>query len=64
LIDYEKIFCSQIKSGADIFCSRQIDRQAGCLVIVRPDQHVAGILPLAQFREMTVFFEQFMMIRK
>ncbi len=64
LTDYEKILCSQTKSGVDIFCSRQIDRQAGCLVIVRPDQHVAGILPLAQFREMTAFFEQFMMIRK
>lgn len=30
----------------DIFDLRQIDRAQGCLVVVRPDQYVADVLPL------------------
>jgi phenol 2-monooxygenase len=46
LVDYEKIFCPDLKSGPDIFDARGLDRKQGCLVIVRPDQHVANVLPL------------------
>jgi phenol 2-monooxygenase len=43
LIDYEKIFCAD--TVADIFELREVDR-AGCLVVVRPDQFIAQVLPL------------------
>ena len=46
LRDYEKVFCPDFKSGSDIFDLRGIDRDSGCVVVVRPDQHVANILPL------------------
>ena len=44
LIDYEKVFCAD--PSRDIFDLRGIDRRAGCLVLVRPDQYVADVLPL------------------
>ena len=37
LRDYEKMFCPDFKSGADIFDIRGIDRNHGCMVVVRPD---------------------------
>lgn len=43
--DYEKMFCADV-DGVDIFDLRGIDRNRGCMVIVRPDQYVADILPL------------------
>lgn len=43
LVDYEKIFCAD---RGDIFDLRGIDRAAGCMVLVRPDQYVAHVLPL------------------
>src|SRR5476649_2402923 len=46
LHDYEKMFCADIKGGNDIFAMRGIDREAGCMVVVRPDQYVAHVLPL------------------
>jgi phenol 2-monooxygenase len=45
LIDYEKVFCPDPKAG-DIFDLRGVDREAGCLVVVRPDHYVAHVLPL------------------
>ena len=50
LQDYEKMFCADPKSGNDIFAMRGIDRDRGCLVIVRPDQFVAHVLPLDGIR--------------
>ncbi len=44
LRDYEKVFCPS-PVEADIFELRGIDRQKGCLVLLRPDQYVAGIFP-------------------
>jgi phenol 2-monooxygenase len=44
LIDYEKAFCPDPDAG-DIFDARGIDRATGCLVVVRPDQYVAHVLP-------------------
>ena len=57
--DYEKIFCADVKSGNDIFDMRGIDREKGCIVIVRPDQHVAHILPLDAYDELSKFFAGF-----
>jgi phenol 2-monooxygenase (NADPH) len=60
LCDYEKMFCPDLKSGNDIFEMRGIDRASGCMVIVRPDQHVAHVLPLDAHAELTAFFGGFM----
>lgn len=56
LKDYEKIFCPDFKNDNDIFEMRNINREKGCMVIVRPDQHVANILPLDAFEELENFF--------
>ena len=56
LTDYEKVFCSDLKNGPDIYDLRSINRDGGCLVIVRPDQYVAQILPLDAHAELTGFF--------
>ena len=61
LHDYEKIFCADIKGGNDIFAMRGIDREAGCMVIVRPDQYVAHVLPLDGFKQLASFFDGFML---
>lgn len=60
LIDYEKLFCPDFKNGYDIFDMRGIDRGEGCMILVRPDQHVAHVLPLDGYQELTAFFEGFM----
>ncbi len=56
LRDYEKLFCPDLKSGQDIFARRGIDRTAGCVVVVRPDQYVAHVLPLAAHDQLAAFF--------
>lgn len=56
LIDYEKVFCPDLKNGADIFDMRGIDRDRGCMVLVRPDQYIAQILPLDGFDDLAAFF--------
>lgn len=58
LRDYEKVFHAE--EGNDIFELRDIDRSSGCMVIVRPDQHIANILPLTAHKELTEFFDEFM----
>jgi phenol 2-monooxygenase len=60
LRDYEKIFCADLKSGQDIFTLRGIDRAGGCMVIVRPDQFVAHVLPLDAHDELAAYFDGFM----
>ncbi|MGE5157190.1 MAG: FAD-binding monooxygenase [Gemmatimonas sp.] len=60
LCDYEKIFCPDLKSGHDIFAMRGIDREKGCIVVVRPDQYVAHVLPLDGYQELAAFFDGFM----
>ncbi len=61
LIDYEKAYTPDLKSGLDIFDLRGIDRERGAIVVVRPDQHVANVLPLDAHAELTAFFERFML---
>ncbi len=62
LVDYEKVFCPDFKIGPDIFDLRGIDRSHGALVIVRPDQHVADVLPLDGFDDLAAFFDRFMLL--
>ncbi len=59
LIDYEKTFTADLKNGADIFDIRGIDREKGALVLVRPDQFIADVLPLGAREEITAFFARF-----
>jgi phenol 2-monooxygenase (NADPH) len=61
LVDYEKMFCADTRTGRDIFDLRGIDRQQGCLVIVRPDQYVAHVLPQDAHDELARFFDGFML---
>lgn len=61
LRDYEKVFCPDLAGSQDIFALRGIDRQGGCLIVVRPDQYVAQVLPLNAHDELVAFFERFML---
>ena len=60
LRDYEKIFCADARDDHDIFALRGIDRKRGCMVVVRPDQYVAHVLPLDGHEELAAFFDGFM----
>jgi phenol 2-monooxygenase len=64
LKDYEKVFCAEPDSVTNIFDMRSVDRQRGCVIVVRPDQYVAHILPLDGYAEITSFFEGFMLPQK
>lgn len=59
LVDYEKAFCPAL-SSPDIFDLRGIDRQQGALLILRPDQYIAQVLPLDAAAEVERFFAGFM----
>ena len=61
LRDYEKVFSPDLKSGRDIFDMRGIDREHGCMVVVRPDQFVAHVLPLDGHGALAAYFYGFMM---
>ena len=61
LRDYEKVFCPALKKGPDIFELRGIDRRQGALVVVRPDQYIAHVLPLDAFQALAQFFAGFML---
>ncbi len=65
LIDYEKAFAPDLRPGRvgaqaatsqDIFDLRGIDRKAGAIVVVRPDQFVSNVLPLDAYDDLTEFF--------
>ena len=56
LIDYEKVYCADLSAEADIFARRGIDRDNGALVVVRPDQYIADVLPLDDHARLGEFF--------
>ncbi|TFC88447.1 3-hydroxybenzoate 4-monooxygenase [Cryobacterium sp. TMT1-21] len=60
LIDYEKVYSTDPEH--DIFELRGIDR-GGAVVVVRPDQYVANVLPLAETEELAAFFRQVLLVR-
>jgi phenol 2-monooxygenase (NADPH) len=59
LKDYEKVFCPEPLTN--VFDMRSVDRERGCVIVVRPDQYVSNILPLDAYAEVTSFFERFML---
>ena len=42
---------------------RGIDRDRGCVVVARPDQYIAHVLPLDAHTELAEFFARFMLAR-
>jgi hypothetical protein len=61
LRDYDKIFCPDLKNNQDIFRLRGVDRTHGALIVVRPDQYVAHVLPLGAHEALADFFSSFML---
>ncbi|MFL5859153.1 MAG: FAD-binding monooxygenase [Solirubrobacteraceae bacterium] len=55
LIDYEKMFCPD-PDADDIFDLRGVNRETGCVVVVRPDQYVSHVLPLDGHQALADFF--------
>ncbi len=54
LMNWEKVYATG--SGTDIFDERGLSRD-GVVVVVRPDQYVAHVLPLTATAELAAFFE-------
>ncbi|MCC0020140.1 MAG: FAD-dependent monooxygenase [Nitratireductor sp.] len=61
LQDHEKAFCVDHKGRGDIYLMRGIDREKGCMVVVRPDQYIAHVLPLDARDELADFFGGFLL---
>ena len=61
LQDHEKVFCVDHKGAGDIFEMRGIDRVAGAMIVVRPDQYIAHVLPLDGTAELAAFFDEFLL---
>ena len=60
LHDYEKVYSAVVRHQPDIYDLRGIDRAQGALVVVRPDQYVAHVLPLDAHEALAKFFAGFM----
>jgi phenol 2-monooxygenase len=61
LTDYEKVYAPDAKT--DIFDVRGLHRD-GVVVVVRPDQYVANVLPLTATAELAAFFAPLLPDRK
>ncbi|MEL6618016.1 MAG: FAD-dependent monooxygenase [Pseudomonadota bacterium] len=55
LRDMERVFCPD--PGADIFDLRGVARDRGALVVLRPDQYVAHVLPLKDLETLAAFLD-------
>jgi phenol 2-monooxygenase len=64
LVDYQKVYTPVDDVDTDIFDLRDIDRGAGALVVVRPDEYVSLVLPLDGYDELSEFFGRFMKERR
>jgi len=62
LIDYEKMFCPD-PNASDIFDLRGVNRETGCMIVVRPDQYVSHVLPLDGHEALTSFFAGILLTR-
>ena len=72
LKDYEKVFSAEQTNGRllgqipglqadqDLYDLRGVDRERGALVVVRPDQYIAQVLPLDAHAPLAEFFAGFM----
>lgn len=63
LRDYGKVFCIDGRPEQDIFDLRGVNRAVGALVVVRPDQYIAHVLPLDAHQALADFFAGFMLIQ-
>ena len=61
LTDYEKVYATD--PASDVFELRGLDR-GGVVVVVRPDQYVANVLPLTATAELGAFFAPVLPDRK
>ena len=61
LTDYEKVYATD--PASDIFDLRGLDR-GGVVVVVRPDQYVANVLPLTATAELGAFFAPLLQPRR
>ena len=61
LRDYEKAFCTIDDAKQNIYEMRGINREQGCMVVVRPDQYIAHVLPLNDTAALAEFFAGFML---
>lgn len=57
LQDHEKVFCVDHKGLGNIYDMRGIDRDVGCMIVVRPDQYIANILSLDAYDALGDFFQ-------
>jgi len=62
LVDYEKAFTADPRQDSP-FAARGVEATGGALVVVRPDQYVAHVLPLDAHAELAAFFAGFMLDR-
>jgi phenol 2-monooxygenase (NADPH) len=61
LRDYEKAFCALDDVKQNIFAMRNVNKAVGCLVVVRPDQYIAQVMPLGDTNALAKFFDSFML---
>jgi phenol 2-monooxygenase len=64
LTDWEKVYAAgpSAWSSADIFAERELSRD-GVVVVVRPDQYVAAVLPLTATQELADFFSRSLLVQ-
>ena len=56
LQDHGKVFCVDHKGLGDIYAMRGINRDKGCMIVVRPDQYVSHVLPVDATDELSNYF--------
>jgi phenol 2-monooxygenase (NADPH) len=61
LHDYEKAFCALDDAKQNIYDMRSINKESGCLVVLRPDQYIAQVLRLNDSEALAEFFAGFML---
>ena len=61
LHDYETAFCALNNATENIYALRGINLEQGCMVVARPDQYIAQVLPLNDTLTLSEFFESFML---
>lgn len=52
--DYEKAFTDEVSygfGGGELYQTRGVSREEGAVVVVRPDQYISAVMPLAQEAE-------------
>jgi len=54
------MFCPDLKGGNDIFDMRAIDRDRGCVVVVRPDS-ISPMCSAHAYADLLAFFDGFML---